>query len=87
MQMLLLFLTSLIFCSALSAQESVHYFDEATMRHITLKKAEFGNTEITVRFAGDPGSAATWVGNGLRKDKLLQFSRIVGEGEDRGTFF
>ncbi len=87
MRMLLLFLTSLVLCSALSAQESVHYYDEATMRYITLKKAEFGNTEITFRFASDPGSAGTWVGNGLRKDKVLQFSRIVGEGEDRGTFF
>ncbi len=87
MRMLLFFLTSLVLCSALSAQESVHYFDEATMRHVTLKKAEFGNTEITFRFASDPGSAATWVGNGLRKDKVLQFSRIVGEGEDRGTLF
>jgi hypothetical protein len=87
MRTLLLCLTSLILCSAISAQESVHYFDEATMRYVTLKKAEFGNTEITVRFAADPGSAGTWVGNGLRKDKVLQFSRIVGEGEDRGTFF
>ena len=40
------------------ASEKVHYFDEMTMRYLTLEKADFGNTSITVRFAGDPGSAA-----------------------------
>ncbi len=64
-----------------------HYFDETTMRYLTLEKAELGNTNVTVRFAGDPGAAGTWVGNGQRKDKVLSFARITGEGEDRGTFF
>lgn len=73
--------------AAESAANKTHYFDETTMRHLTLEKGEFGNTNLTVRFAADPGSAGTWVGNGQRKDKELMFARITGEGEDRGTFF
>lgn len=82
---LLLITTSVL--AADPAADRLTYFDETTMRHLTLEKADFGNTKVTVRFAGDPGSMGTWVGSGVRKDKLLSFARIAGEGEDRGTFF
>lgn len=67
--------------------EKLHYFDESSMRHLTLEKADFGNTQVTVRFAGDPGSAYIWQGHGQRKDKTLVFARVASEGEDRGTFY
>jgi hypothetical protein len=63
------------------------YFEEATMRYLTLTKADGGTTRVVVRFAWDPGSMATWEGFGTRQDKLLSFARLAGEGEDRGTFF
>lgn len=67
--------------------EKVCYFDETTMRYLTLEKSDFGSTDIQVRFAGDPGSMALWVGNGVKKDKTLHFARSAGEGEDRGAAF
>lgn len=73
--------------AAESASGTRHYFDEETMRHLTLEKGEFGNMNVTVRFAGDPGSMATWLGNGTRKEKELMFARTVNDGEERGTFF
>jgi hypothetical protein len=83
------FLTLLFALGSLSAQtaDKATYFDETTMRHLTLEKADFGNTSITVRFAGDPGSASIWQGHGQRKDKTLLFARVANEGEDRGTFY
>ena len=66
---------------------AIHYFDEENMRHLTLVKADFGNTNLTVRFASSPGSASTWIGSGQRKDKEMLFALIVNEGEERGTFF
>jgi hypothetical protein len=65
----------------------LRFYDEETMRHLSLKEEGFGRTTVTVRSASEPGNAGTWVGNGDRKDKTLFFSRIVGEGEDRGTVF
>lgn len=65
----------------------LRFYDESTMRHLTLSSEGFGRTTVTIRAAGDPGNAGTWVGNGDRKEKSLTFSRIVGEGEDRGTVF
>lgn len=89
MKTLSLFLTVFAASGCLVAQmpNKATYFDETTMRHLTLEKADFGNTRVTVRFASDPGSMGTWVGSGVRKEKTLAFARIVGEGEDRGTFF
>lgn len=84
---LLLITASLASLAAEPVPDKLTYFDETTMRHLTLEKGDFGNTQVTVRFAGDPGSMGTWVGNGARKDKSLTFARIVGEGEDRGTYF
>lgn len=63
------------------------YFDETTMRHLTLEKSDFDKTKVIIRFAGEPGSMGTWLGDGVRRDKVLPFGRIVGEGEDRGTSF
>lgn len=73
--------------ATVSASDTTDYFDESTHRHLTLGKGEFGTTRVTVRFAGDPGSAGQWIGQGSRKDKDLTFARIVGEGEDPGTSF
>ncbi|MES2594189.1 MAG: hypothetical protein V4662_02580 [Verrucomicrobiota bacterium] len=83
----LLFLTLATVASAADPAGLLTYFDETTMRHLALQKADFDKTNITIRFACDPGSMSTWVGDGVRKDKLLPFARIVGEGEDRGTSF
>jgi len=83
----LLLAVSMASLAAEPAPDKLTYFDETTMRHLTLEKAEFGTTKVTIRFAGDPGSMGTWIGNGPRKDKSLTFARIVGEGEDRGTYF
>ncbi len=85
----LLILFTLAAASSLLAQvpDKATYFDETTMRHLSLEKADFSNTKVTVRFAGDPGGMGTWVGHGTRKDKELSFARSVGEGEDRGTYF
>lgn len=77
----------LVLAAVAPAAEPLTYFDETTMRHLSLEKSDFDKTKVTIRFAGDPGSMGTWVGDGVRKDKLLPFARIVGEGEDRGTFF
>ncbi len=63
------------------------FFEEETMRYLTLTKSDGGNTRVIVRFAWDPGSMATWEGFGTRQDKILSFARLVGEVEDRGTFF
>lgn len=69
------------------AADRLFFFDETTQRHLTLEKAGFGNTMVTVRFAMDPGSSGIWTGGGMRKDKVLTFARNVNEGEDRGTYF
>lgn len=87
MKISLLILFAASSCLLAQVSDKATYFDETTMRHLALEKADFGNTKVTIRFAGDPGSMGTWVGNGVRQDKLLPFARIAGEGEDRGTFF
>jgi hypothetical protein len=63
------------------------YYDETTARHLVLKPGEFGSTLVEVRFAYEAGSANRWFGIGQRKDKTLVFTRVAGEGEDRGTVF
>ncbi|TDU80972.1 hypothetical protein EI77_00274 [Prosthecobacter fusiformis] len=75
------------FSPAASPEDAADYYDEATRRYLTLEKGEFGQTRLTVRFAGDPGSGALWMGQGQRTDKELIFTRIVGEGEAQGTAF
>jgi hypothetical protein len=65
----------------------LRFYDEINMRHLSLSSEGLGSTTVTIRAATDPGNAGTWVGNGDRKEKSLLFSRIVGEGEDRGTVF
>lgn len=69
------------------AADRLFFFDETAQRHLSLEKAGFGNTTVTVRFALDPGSSGIWTGGGMRKDKELTFARNVNEGEDRGTYF
>ena len=70
-----------------AAPTVLRFYDETTMRHLSLTSEGFGSTTVIVRSASEPGNAGTWLGNGDRKDKTLMFSRIVGEGEDRGTVF
>lgn len=64
-----------------------HFYDEASQRHLTLSKGEFGSVKITVRFAGDPGSDARWEGQGKAGVKDIQFAQIVGEDQTPGTYF
>jgi hypothetical protein len=88
------FALSAVFCLSLmlrgaepSASGTLHFYDEETMRHLTLEKGEFGNTTVTMRPASEPGNMGTWTGFGTRRDKELLFARTVNEGEERGTFF
>lgn len=67
--------------------ETVVYLDEPTNRYVTLEGGDFGSMRVSVRFAGDPGSANEWVGQGPRQDKEITFARMVGEGENAGTVF
>jgi hypothetical protein len=76
--------------AALRAAEpaaDTYYYDEATMRYLHLKPTGLGSSQVEVRFATDPGASGLWVGMGEQKDKDLIFARVVGEGEDRGTYF
>lgn len=63
------------------------YFDEATSRHLTVTRGEFGSLRLTVRFAGDPGSEARWEGQGRLQDRLLVFAPLVGEDQTPGVYF
>ena len=91
MKATLLFLVPLFLLAVCQAAEApvgeAHFFDEATLRHLRLKPGDFGSVEIQVRFAADPGSPSLWMGTGQKKDKDVIFARVVGEGEDRGTYF
>ena len=69
------------------AFEGSRYFDETTMRHLTLEKTGFGTTRVIMRSAAAPGASGLWAGMGQRKDKQLVFAQEVGEGENRGTFY
>jgi len=70
-----------------SPDDALQFYDEEAKRYATLSKGDFGSTHITVRLAGDPGSLYEWRGQGQRRDKEMTFSRIVGEGENPGTYF
>lgn len=63
-----------------------HYYDEASMRHVTLQPLNGSKMEVRVRWAADPGSSNVWVGQGTRKDGLLVFAAVVEEGQDPGTY-
>lgn len=63
------------------------YFDESTLRHLTITRGEFGSLRLTVRFASDPGSEARWEGQGRPQDKQLIFAPLVGEDQTPGVYF
>lgn len=44
-----------------------HFFDEEDMRYLTLRNTSDTGVEVSVRWATDPGSTATWTGQGIRK--------------------
>jgi hypothetical protein len=64
-----------------------HYFDEESLRYLTLRNTSATGVEVIVRWATDPGSTATWTGQGSRKENLVLFAAVVEEGQDRGTYF
>lgn len=64
-----------------------HYYDEESMRYLTLRNTSATGVEVVLRWATDPGSTATWTGQGNRKDNMVVFAAVVEEGQDRGTYF
>lgn len=89
-KLLLLLTLEMSACLLLAAEDpagKLVFYDEETRRYLTLGNGSAGNTRVTVRFAQDPGSLGTWTGQGTRREKELLFARMVGEGEDQGTFF
>ena len=66
---------------------AAHYYDEETMRHLTLRPTSATGVEIFMRGAADPGSTGGWRGQGNRKDNVLTFAAVVDEGQDRGSYF
>lgn len=64
-----------------------YYFDEESMRYLTLRNTSATGVEVSTRWATDPGSTATWTGQGNRKDNVVTFAAVVEEGQDRGTYF
>ncbi|WP_395750777.1 hypothetical protein [Prosthecobacter sp.] len=64
-----------------------HYYDEESMRFLTLRNTSATGVEVLMRFASEPGSTATWLGQGIRKDNVVSFAAVVEEGQDRGTYF
>ena len=66
---------------------AAHYYDEETMRYLTLRPTSATGVEIFMRGAADPGSTGGWRGQGNRKDNVLTFAAVVDEGQDRGSYF
>lgn len=69
------------------AGEVAHYFDEAGRRYLSIETQTGNGVALTVRWAGDPGSASLWAGSGTRKENLTVFAAVVAEDQDRGAFF
>lgn len=84
-------LATVLLCGVLarSAEPSgvSHYYDELGQRYLALKPVSPSQMEVSVRFAMDPGSTGSWMGQGSRKDNSITFAAIVEEGQDRGTYF
>ena len=78
--------SSVRLCAA-EAPKVAHFYDEESMRFLTLKNISATGVEVVLRWASEPGSTGTWVGQGNRKDNLVTFAAQVEEGQDRGTYF
>ena len=86
----LLALAFLLFIAYASGAESLpitYFFDEEGARYLTLRNTSATGVEVIMRWAANPGSTATWTGQGNRKDTQIVFAAVVDEGQDRGTYF
>jgi len=64
-----------------------HFYDEETMRYLTLRPTSATGVEVIMRGASEPGSTGAWIGQGNRKDNVVTFAAVVDEGQDRGSYF
>ncbi len=69
------------------AETVAHYYDEESMRFLTLRNTSATGVEVILRPASEPGSTGVWTGQGIRKDNIVTFAAVVEEGQDRGTYF
>jgi hypothetical protein len=83
---LVLLLLSACLCGA-APLPVAHYFDEESLRHLTLRHTSATGVEVSVRWSTDPGSTTAWTGQGMRKDNVIIFAAVVEEGQDRGTYY
>ena len=66
---------------------TTYFYDEESMRYLTLRQTSATGVEVIMRWASEPGSTGMWTGQGNRKDNLLTFAALVDEGQDRGSYF
>ena len=66
---------------------TTYFYDEESMRYLTLRQTSATGVEVLMRWASEPGSTGIWTGQGNRKDNLLTFAALVDEGQDRGSYF
>ncbi|MCF7785650.1 MAG: hypothetical protein K9N47_05975 [Prosthecobacter sp.] len=64
-----------------------YFYDEESMRYLTLRQTSATGVEVAMRWASEPGSTGMWTGQGNRKDNVTTFAAVVEEGQDRGTYF
>lgn len=64
-----------------------YFFDEESMRYLTLRQTSATGVEVVMRWASEPGSTGVWTGQGNRKDNVITFAALVDEGQDRGAYF
>jgi hypothetical protein len=69
------------------AETVAHYYDEESMRFLTLRNTSATGVEVVLRPASEPGSTGVWTGQGNRKENIVTFAAVVEEGQDRGTYF
>ena len=72
---------------AAEAPQVARFYDEESMRYLTLRNTSATGVEVLLRWGSEPGSTATWLGQGTRKDNVVTFAASVEEGQDRGTYF
>jgi len=66
--------------------KTVHYYDEASFRHVMVTEGEKGAVSFVVRWS-NPDYFTQWIGDGIRKEDELIVSQITGEDTPRGTHF
>ncbi len=72
---------------AAEAPQVARFYDEEGLRYLTLRNTSATGVEVQVRWASEPGSTGTWLGQGTRKDNVVTFAASVEEGQDRGTYY